>query len=91
MAAKRLVIGGIVQGVGYRHWLAATARRLGVDGWVRNRSDGTVEALVYAETDVVEELVRACRRGPMLAQVTLIEEFLAEPPDGPGFVVLPTA
>ena len=91
MAAKRLVIGGRVQGVGYRQWLATTARRLGVDGWVRNRADGTVEALVYAETDVVEELVRACRRGPMLAQVTLIEESLAEPPDGPGFHVLATA
>jgi len=85
MIAKRLVIAGQVQGVGFRDWLAEKAEALGVDGWVRNRRDGTVEALIAGDTDAVEELARLCRRGPRLARVTSITEELAEPPEGPGF------
>jgi acylphosphatase len=84
--AKRLVIEGRVQGVGYRDWLVAKAQRLGVAGWVRNLPDGTVEALIYGELDSVEELARACRRGPRMASVTRIEEDWADPPDTPGFI-----
>ena len=90
MHAKRVVIGGRVQGVGFRDWLVERAGALGLDGWVRNRGDGTVEALLYGEPDAVEEMLRACRRGPLLARVTEIDEHLAEPPDGPGFLRLPT-
>lgn len=86
MATKRVVISGLVQGVGYRDWLARCARELNVDGWVRNRGDRSVEALVSGETDAVEELLRRCRRGPRLASVSSIVEELAEPPDAPGFV-----
>ena len=86
MRAKRLVITGRVHGVGYRDWMVAEANRLGVDGWVRNRADGAVEALVYGDTAAVEELLRLCRRGPRLAAVSRIEEQWAEPPDGPGFI-----
>jgi acylphosphatase len=86
MKAKRLVISGRVRGVGYRDWMVAQATRLGVSGWVRNRGDGSVEALVAGETPAVEELVRACRRGPRLATVTTINEEMAEPPENPGFV-----
>jgi acylphosphatase len=57
---------------------------------VRNRPDGTVEALLYGEPDTVEEMLRACRRGPRLAVVAEIEEHLAEPPDEPGFRLRPT-
>ncbi len=85
MTAKLLVITGRVQGVGYRHWLAARADALGVSGWVRNRADGAVEALLAGETDAVEELARLCRRGPPAAAVTSITEELAEPPEAPGF------
>ena len=86
MRAKRVVIAGRVQGVGYRDWMVAQARALGVAGWVRNRADGAVEALVYGETDAVEELLRACRRGPRLAAVSRIEENWDEPPIEPGFI-----
>jgi acylphosphatase len=87
----RLVIAGRVQGVGYRDWLAKKARALGVDGWVRNRADGTVEALVRGEADAVETLLRQCRRGPMLADVTDVRMLPADPPAEPGFYRLPTA
>jgi acylphosphatase len=90
MNAKRLVVRGLVQGVGYRAWMTRQADRLGLDGWVRNRSDGSVEALVAGDTAAVEELLRLCRRGPRLAEVLSIEEDFAEPPDDPGFHQLPT-
>jgi acylphosphatase len=90
MAAKRLIIAGQVQGVGYRDWLTAHAQAAGLSGWVRNRSDGTVEALIAGETAAVEELVRQCRRGPRLAVVTSIEEDFSEAPAEPGFRSLPT-
>ena len=87
MTAKRVVITGRVQGVGYRHWMTTEARRLGVSGWVRNRADGSVEAVVDGPTDAVEELLRACRRGPAHAEVRSIDESLADPADAPGFVM----
>ena len=85
MNAKRLVIAGRVQGVGYRHWIISRARDLGVSGWVRNRADGSVEALIAGEIAAVEELARACRKGPRLAEVLSIDEELAEPPEEDGF------
>ncbi len=89
MRARRVVISGRVQGVGYRDWLVAEAQRTGVDGWVRNGPDGTVEALFYGETDVMEELLRACRRGPRNAVVSQIKEQWDEPPTEPGFARKP--
>jgi acylphosphatase len=85
MNAKRLIIAGRVQGVGFRDWMAEQADALGVSGWVRNRADGSVEALIAGDIDAVEELARLCRRGPRLAAVASITEELAEPPEGPGF------
>ncbi len=85
MSAKRLIIAGRVQGVGFRDWMARQADALGLDGWVRNRADGAVEALIAGDTDAVEELARLCRRGPRLAEVASITEELAEPPADPGF------
>ena len=86
MSAKRLVIRGQVQAVGFRDWMTARATVLGLSGWVRNRDDGAVEALVAGDPAAVEELLRACRRGPPLADVTDIVETFAEPPAEPGFV-----
>lgn len=90
MIAKRLVIAGRVQGVGFRQWMTTRAAALGLCGWVRNRADGTVEALIAGDSDAVEELARACRRGPRAAEVSSITEELTEPPMGPGFHALPT-
>jgi len=89
MSAKRLIVSGRVQGVGYRDWLVDRASALGVHGWVRNRPDGSVEALLSGDTAAVEELARLCRRGPRLAHVSSIEEELAEPPEEPGFRRVP--
>ncbi len=90
MIAKRLRIEGLVQGVGYRTWMVRKAETLGVAGWVRNRRDGSVEALVYGDTASVEELLRHCRVGPVAASVSLIHEDLAEPEEEPRFRALPT-
>ena len=90
MIAKRVVLQGRVQGVGYRDWMTRMARGLGVSGWVRNRPDGSVEALVCGDAATVEELLRRCRAGPHGARVDTIHEFLADPPDSPGFRRLPT-
>lgn len=64
---KRLLITGRVQGVGYRDWLVGEARALGLSGWVRNRRDGSVEAM--AAGDAVDTLVERAWRGPALARV----------------------
>jgi acylphosphatase len=89
MSSKRLIISGRVQGVGYRAWLAEQAVLLGIDGWVRNNADGTVEALISGTADAVEELARACRRGPRFAQVEAIRDEIAPPPSEPGFHITP--
>lgn len=89
MIAKRLRIEGEVQGVGYRAWMVRAATKLGVVGWVRNRG-AAVEALVEGEAAAVEELLRACRRGPDRAVVRLIHEDLAEPEETLGFEERPS-
>jgi acylphosphatase len=69
----RLMIHGRVQGVFFRNSMHREAQRLGVSGWVRNRSDGTVEAVVHGNPAAVEALVRWARRGPELAYVERVE------------------
>jgi len=75
MIALQLVIRGRVQGVGYRMAMTEAAAALGVTGWVRNRRDGTVEALVQGDDAIVERLLAWCRRGPPGARVTEIATF----------------
>lgn len=70
MTSVRLVISGRVQGVGFRESMIAVARQHGLNGWVRNRFDGTVEAILQGEAEAVEQLVQWCHRGPRAAQVT---------------------
>jgi acylphosphatase len=88
--AIRLRIEGRVQGVGYRAWLEREARSRGLRGWVRNRSDGTVEALLIGEDDAVEAAITASARGPRLAKVTDVERLQAEDDGSSGFRELPT-
>lgn len=88
--AVRLVIRGHVQGVGYRWWARGQARRLRLGGWVRNRSDGTVELLAVGSPGAVEQLAEACRHGPSGAQVTSVERFEAEAASLDGFEERPT-
>jgi acylphosphatase len=83
--AVRLIIRGYVQGVGYRWWARGEARRLGVDGWVENRSDGSVELIAAGPPDAVRQLVDACRRGPSAASVVAVEQSGADDPGGRGF------
>ena len=85
MTATRLIISGRVQGVGYRDWLVAHATAMGLHGGVRNRRDGSVEALLTGDEAAVAEMLRACWRGPPHADVADIAEHPAEPPGEPGF------
>ncbi|MBS0518141.1 MAG: acylphosphatase [Proteobacteria bacterium] len=87
----RLTIIGRVQGVGYRDWAVSVGLRLGLCGWVRNRSDGSVEALIVGEEVAVGTMIEACRRGPTMAVVETID---VEPVDldilPEGFMRRPT-
>jgi acylphosphatase len=72
MVARHLQINGRVQGVGFRYSMQREAARLGVNGWVRNRRDGSVEALAQGSDEAVAALVEWARRGPPGAQVTTL-------------------
>ena len=88
--AKHLTISGRVQGVGYRMTMVDEARRLGVSGWVRNRRDGTVEAVVDGDPGAVGAIIAWAQRGPRGAVVT---DVAVGETDGTfrGFDSLPTA
>jgi acylphosphatase len=82
---RRLVrIRGKVQGVWYRDWMVEEAARRGLRGWVRNRRDGSVEALFAGEPESIEAMIALCRIGPPLARVDSIssEATAEEPPEG---------
>jgi acylphosphatase len=97
MAAVRLVVRGRVQGVGFRHFVAAEAEAHGLRGWVRNRRDGAVEALLVGSEDTIAVFTEVVVRGPGSARV---EQLVAEKGDekelslrqpGEAFSILPTA
>lgn len=70
MVTRHLRIHGRVQGVGFRYSMLREAKRLGLSGWVRNRRDGSVEALVQGKAEVVAAMVAWAKHGPPGAQVT---------------------
>jgi acylphosphatase len=69
-----VVIRGRVQGVGFRAWAEMTAIELGLEGWVRNRRDGSVEAVFAGPEGVVRTMIEACRRGPPGSRVDAIDQ-----------------
>lgn len=93
MTARRQLLvrlHGKVQGVWFRAWTEREARRLGLDGWVRNRSDGTVEALFAGPVAAVEAMLRLCGEGPPMAEVRRVETSETEATVAPGFEQRPT-
>jgi acylphosphatase len=89
--AVRALIEGRVQGVGYRAWTGRNARVLGLRGWVRNRLDGSVEALFAGPPGAVREMVQRCHDGPRSAEVASVTCEAASPDVEPGFRLLPDA
>ena len=89
MTTKHLLISGRVQGVGYRMYMMETAAQLGVTGWVRNRRDGTVEAVVAGHDHAVDSIIAWARRGPRSAAVTEVKVADATG-SFPGFEMFPT-
>jgi acylphosphatase len=71
--AKHLMIRGRVQGVSFRYFMLSTAQELHVTGWVRNRADGSVEAVISGAPDAVHAMLERARRGPSHAAVTSVE------------------
>jgi acylphosphatase len=95
-AIRQVRITGRVQGVGYRAWIERQASKHDLEGWVRNRRDGSVEALFAGPEQLVSEMIARCRRGPSSARVDDVTEesatvdalYLRRP--GERFSVLPT-
>jgi acylphosphatase len=78
LVTKHLRIFGRVQGVCFRNEMSMAAERLGVSGWVRNRADGSVEAMVHGAPEAVDAIITWARRGPQLARVTEVQIADAE-------------
>lgn len=70
MKQAHVYISGFVQGVGYRAYVRSKARKIGIKGWVRNLSDGRVEAVFQGDKEVIEDILALCNRGPFFAKVT---------------------
>ena len=88
--AVHVIISGRVQGVWYRGWACEQAKGLGLSGWVRNRRDGTVEAVFAGDTDPVSHMLERCHAGPPAARVSGLEVADADVPATAGFDSLPT-
>jgi acylphosphatase len=88
--AVHVTITGRVQGVGYRDFLERQAKALGLSGWVRNRRDGSVEAVLVGPSPAVDTVVATCRRGPPAASVKHVKvaDYTGPLPD--GFTTLAT-
>jgi acylphosphatase len=93
---SRIEVRGRVQGVGYRAWVEYQASQLGLHGWVRNRRDGSVEAVLAGDGSVVASMIASCHRGPPSARVDAVVEETANLDAlglrraGEEFSVLPT-
>ena len=70
---KHLLISGIVQGVGFRHWLYLKATEKNIHGWVKNKATGEVEALLIGHDDDVNNVIELCKKGPSSSKVEQIK------------------
>lgn len=84
-------ISGRVQGVGFRAWTRSNARKRSLDGWVRNREDGTVEAVFSGPPNMVDDMLRACEDGPLASRVQAIQVRAHKEAVRDGFHMLETA
>jgi len=91
MRTVHLRIEGRVQGVGYRYWAADRAEELQLTGWVRNRRDGAVEAVISGPEADIERMIALCRQGPRDAAVTAVEIVGEESGAFEAFTIEPTA
>ena len=89
-AIQQVIIRGRVQGIGYRAWVEHQARLSKLEGWVRNRRDGSVEALATGAPEAVAPMIEACRQGPYGARVAAVTVAEAEDDGSLGFEPLPT-
>lgn len=89
--ARHLAVAGRVQGVFYRDWTVQTAQGLGLAGWIRNRRDGSVEAVAIGEAAVVEAFIARCREGSPASRVETVTVRAIEPEPLDGFAKRPTA
>lgn len=85
-----VIISGRVQGVWFRGWTCEQARALALTGWVRNRRDGTVEAVFSGPSDVVRQMIAQCHEGPPAARVDGVACAPTADPGTTGFDALPT-
>lgn len=85
---RHLTVTGRVQGVGYRAWTVGVAGGLGLDGWVRNRRDGSVEMVARGDPAALDALAQRCHDGPRFSRVETVTAAVIddEPTLGPGFV-----
>ena len=90
VTSLRVHVKGFVQGIGFRDFLIGAAQQNRLDGWVRNRSDGSVEALVSGPTKAVEAFVGAAAKGPPGARVDHFDLHNSEPPAEKGFIRRPS-
>ena len=93
---RHVIVRGRVQGVGFRMWTEDLAERLGLEGWVRNRRDGSVEAVFAGPEEAVTAAIEACRTGPRGARVEAVDveegdASLLQQREGARFAVLRTA
>ncbi len=85
LTSLKVHVHGFVQGIGFRDFLIMAAQQGKLDGWVRNRSDGSLEALVSGPTKAVEAFVSAATNGPQGARVTAVDLDVCDPPSEKGF------
>lgn len=88
MPALRIVVRGLVQGVGFRWWAARHASRLGISGHVRNLPDGSVELVASGDRESLDEILELCLKGPSSAAVTGVSASPCPEPGVEGFTIL---